>query len=308
MKRMFRRLMKEESGATLVLVAIGMTVFMGITALVTDVGIIYLEKAKLANAMDAATLAGIQELPGSPTAARNVVNQYAALNGVDPSALVVTIGSDNKSLTVQGNGSVNLLFAKVLGYNTKQVTASAKATVGALKSATGAVPFSIQDQTLVYGQEYILKEGDGTNGWFQAIALGGHGASIYENNIKYGYSGTITIGTNLDVETEPGNKSGPTANGVNYRINADPHYPKCTASNFQRDCPRIVTVLVVLPPDGGGRTGIEIKGFASFLLTEASPGSGNESIVKGYFINNIASGEIDTSLAGYGLNGVKLTE
>lgn len=63
--------------------AFGLTVLLGCGAMVTDVGLIYAEKAKLQNAVDAAALAGVQELPNNPVTAAQIAQDYAQQNGAD---------------------------------------------------------------------------------------------------------------------------------------------------------------------------------------------------------------------------------
>lgn len=305
MKKLIRRLLKGEEGSTLVLVAVGMSMLMGVAALITDVGLVYLEKAKLTNALDAAVLAGVQELPSKPAVARDIALNYAALNGADTNTVEVIVGADNRSLTVKGKQTVNLFFAKLLGFNTREVAASSKGVIGAVQGMTGVVPLSIQEQPLIIGQEYVLKTGTGDTGWFGPVALGGNGASVYLLNLEQGYNGYLKVGDSI--LTEPGNMSGPTEQGIEFRINQDPHYPKCTPTDYRRSCPRVIYLPVVSPPDGGKST-VTIKGFAAFLVTDAEIGQGNESIVRGYFLNEVAPGDIDPNAAGYGLNGVKLVE
>ena len=62
MKRYMERLnLKDESGATVVIVALFMVVLLGFAALAIDGGRLYLEKSELQKALDAAVLAGAQE-------------------------------------------------------------------------------------------------------------------------------------------------------------------------------------------------------------------------------------------------------
>jgi hypothetical protein len=306
MWRLIKCLLKREDGATLVLVALGMSVFMGMAAVVTDVGMVFLAKTKLTNALDAAVLAGAQELPANPVAAKATALNYLALNGEDPNTVEVIFENDNKALTVKGKRTVKLFFAKFLGKETSEVAASSKGVVGTIIGMNGVVPLSIQEQNLIFGHEYILKSGTSDTGWFGPIALGGNGAKVYLLNLESSYNGYLKVGDTLP--TEPGNMSGPTEEGIEYRINQDPHYPKCTPTEYKRSCPRIIYLPVVSPPDGGGSSAVTIKGFAAFLVTDAEVGAGNESIVRGYFLNEIVPGDIDTTSNGFGLNGVKLVQ
>ena len=153
--------------------------------------------------------------------------------------------------------------------------------------------------------QYVLKEGGGggSNGNYGALSLSGNGASSYVNNIINGYDGHLRVGDY--VETEPGNMSGPTVQGVNTLINRCNHTPECTHDNYSSNCPRIITVIMVDTLNVNGRSNVRIAGFARFYL-EAVAGHGNQSIVTGRFIKTVMSGELGDIEDDFGLKGVKL--
>ncbi len=86
-------------------------------------------------------------------------------------------------------------------------------------------------------------------GNFAALALGSTGASIYEGNITNGYDGTISVGDLILSET--GNMSGPTYDGVSYRVEHGLIY---------------VVIPILNTLDVNGRKIVEIVGFANFKL------------------------------------------
>lgn len=306
MMNTLRKLIKKEEGTVLVLVAIGLTVLLSFTALVTDVGLLYLKRSQMVHAVDAAALAGVQELPDNPTGAEQKAREYAEKNGVDPADLSITVTSDKKKITVATTKQVDLIFAKVFGKTTSNVEAKSKAVIGPVKNVRGAVPLSILDQTLVPGTQYIIKSADGigsySNGWRGILDFtgGGGGAAEYRELTRDGYSGELVIGKAVDEET--GNKSGPTEDGVRDRIAACTRIPACTASDYEPDCPRLVWVPVVQEVDS--KT-VKIVGFAAFFL-ERVDGSGSSNNVWATLVQQTVSAEIDPTLAEYGLYGSKL--
>jgi len=345
----FNQLKNEEKGSTIVLVAMGMVVFLGFTALVIDVGLLYLNRTKLANAIDAATLAGVQELPQDPAKAELVARDYAARNGADAGKLTINISADRQSIKIESSKTVDLVFAKAMGISTGEVAAGAEAKVGPITGAKGVAPLSVVEQEFETNKLYLLKDGAGNNykggdgdddgiednrdedddndgiyddmdndddnngiidgeenghGWFGALSLGGSGASRYKQNLKNGYQEELKIG--MVVDTETGNMSGPTRDGIEDRLARCPHTPRCTVDTFHRDCPMVLYIPVIKAHQTTGQVKqVEIVGFAAFLVTEA-PGNGNDSVVKGYFINTILPGDIDFTKESYGLNGVRL--
>ena len=146
------------------------------------------------------------------------------------------------------------------------------------------MPFGIPDQEMTFGVEYQLKAGsqdDYGPGNYGPLALELRGAQSYLNNLKHGYSGTISVGDWID--TEPGNMSGPTYDGVTYRINSCTHSPKCSINSYHSDCPMVMIVPIYEPTSLSGMSQVKIVGFAAFLL-KGVDGSGNDSRVSGCFL------------------------
>lgn len=299
-------LIKNEEGSALIITALGMMVFLGFVALVTDVGLLYLNKTKITNAIDAAALAGSQELPFSSSAAIDVAKEYAEKNGINTDEIEVEISNNNSQISITTSKKVELIFAKILGISEGTVKAKSAAKVGAVTKVVGAAPLAIEEQNFLPGQLYSLKEGHGSYGWFGPITLGGSGAGSYEENLRYGYKNELKVGDIIDTET--GNMSGPTQSAILDRFNQDNHYPKCTWKDYIRGCSRILIIPIIKPPqDSGQIKQVEVRGFGAFLV-DAVPDDGNESSIEGYFIKTILPGDIDFNITNYGVSGVKLTE
>lgn len=298
--------MKSEKGTAIVIFALGMTVVLGFCALVIDIGIVMLEKSRISNAVDAAALAGAQELINNKSNAYDVVNSYLKMNGVNPlNAEVVLLDSDTKvSVTVKQD--INYNFARILGLDKANLKITSVAECAPISGVNkGIRPFAIEQQPLDFGLTYTLKEGGGagSNGNYGALALNGNGASNYKANIINGFNGHLKVGD--FVYTEPGNMSGPTSQGINALISQCNHSPKCTFDKYDIDCPRIITVIMVDSLAVNGRSSVQIVGFAKFFL-EGVAGNGNKSIVTGKFIKTIVTGELSETQTDYGLKGVRL--
>lgn len=304
-----------NGGSVVVLAAAAMVVLLGFVALVADVGILYTTRTRLANAADAAALAGAQELPVDPAQATAAAGEYAENNGVGTDEIAIEVAPDCRSVTVEAHRRVSFFFARVLGIGGGDVKARATAAVFPLAGAVGVVPFSIEEQELVFGRQYVLKEGAGDGGsslgddgrmygWFGALDLDhdqGDGASEYKETVINGYHSMIRVGEIIDVET--GNMSGPTAVGVSGRI--EQCRDGCTFENFKRDCPRLVIVPVVrYLGESGARKRVEVRGFAAFFL-EGVEGRGRDNDVVGRFVRTVYPGETGDA-RDYGVEAVKL--
>lgn len=306
----------DERGFGLVLVTAGMVTLMGFAALVTDVGMLTLNKLRLSNAVDAAALAGAHELPYNTSLAKNVARDYAARNGFNPDEPVISAhnGRNNSKITVTATREVNYIFAKVLSLNSGTVSGSATAVVEGLTSYKGAAPLAIPDQNFDYNTRYILKQGANSDvlsplgpGTFGALSLGGTGASNYESNLKYGYDERLSVGQEVDTET--GNMSNPTKRAIDYRIGQCTHSPPCSPASYAPGCPRILIVPVYEPTliESGQIKKIRIIGFAAFLVDRVT-GQGNDNYIEGYFLRMTAEGDSDSGQTDYGLKGIKLIE
>ncbi len=277
MKKRFNVLVTDEKGGVIIIVAAAMVFLFGLTAMVTDVGSIAYARRRMVTAADAAALAGAQELVSNPALAGTKALEYASKNGADPEKVTVTVSGNNCEITVSAGQVVDFSFAKVLGFQSTSVSARAKAAIKPARAATGIVPFIVPmpppGEDYSYGEEVLLKVAKWQNGAigsgnFGAIALGGKGANNYRNNIKYGYQGVVSIGDY--VETEPGNMSGPTNDGIKYRLDHNGS-------------------IVIIPlydssaTDISGRDMIQVAAFACFEITGVE-GSGNKCNVTGKFI------------------------
>ena len=114
---MSRNILKGEKGVVVVVVALLMTVLLGFTAFVVDIGMVASEKQKLQNAIDAACLAGAQDLPNT-SQATTAANNYVQLNGYQPSDIQINFSktnSNNDTINIAGTKEVAYTFAKVFG-------------------------------------------------------------------------------------------------------------------------------------------------------------------------------------------------
>ncbi len=282
-----------------------MTMLLGMTAIVVDLGYMMVEKQKLGDAVDAAALAGVQDVMSNSILAEQVANDYADENGLINPSIVIDEG--NHSITVNGEKYVSFFFAKAFGMEGTMVHATAIAQAKPVSAGRGFVPLAIEQQSFEYGSEYTLKYDplDATNGNFGPLALGGTGASTYRDNLEVGYNGTLTIG--MTVPTETGNMSGPTKTAIEYRLNMDAGSCKCQHYNTAtRDCNRVMFLPIIDSLDVNGRSGVVIVGFAAFYLEDVT-GNGNESFIKGRFLQLVYPGDWDaTGQSDYGAYAVKL--
>ena len=159
MRRLIRRVKREERGAVAIIVALSMTGLIGFTAIAVDVGAMYVERAQLQNGADAAALAVAQQCaidkncadPAAQSAKVPVAQGLANQNANDGTAIVsdVVFPSTN-SVRVDvaakdadaAAGSLALTFAPVLGIDSAAVAAHGKAAWGIPVSGPAQLPLA----------------------------------------------------------------------------------------------------------------------------------------------------------------------
>ncbi len=296
---------ENERGAVIVITAFLMVGLITSMALVVDVGRLYLTRTKLQTAADAAALAGAYTYfaDESEPDAVSKAQDYAGDNMEEDFNFSYSIVGNQ--FTVDLNRDVDFFFAPVIGIESSNVAVTATASAGTVSAIDKVVPFGVLKQSFSYGQQYVLKYGAGGSGCyhgnFGAVALGGRGACVYRNNIKYGYNGEIRVGD--QIYTEPGNMAGPTDQGVSYRKSLCTH--GCSfSSQIEANCPRVVVVPVIdsLP---NGRKKVNVLGFAAFFLEATQNGTKGQKDVVGRFLKWAAAGESGAG-ESFGLTTVNL--
>jgi Flp pilus assembly protein TadG len=148
--------LRQERGATMILVAVAMTALFGFLALAIDLGMLYVAHDDAQRAADAAALAGASAfLDSSASAATGAARQraleYALRNTfqnqpLDSSNVAITVIPDSGKVGVYiHRDSVRTLFAAVLGIRTVPISAFAVAQAVPAAAAKCLKPFAIPD-------------------------------------------------------------------------------------------------------------------------------------------------------------------
>lgn len=308
---------RNEKGSAIIMITILLTVLVGMAAMVTDSGAVFLIRARLQNAVDAAALAALQDLPDDTAQAVATAINYATTD-CPPDTEVETpqILESDRAVFVSAHKTVHYGLARIIGFDAKTVEAQALARLEPITGVKGALPLAVMKDVWTPGQIAVLKGGAQDaifNGWRGALALGGNGASNYQENLKTGYTGILRLDDLVDVEN--GNMSGPTLTGTEYRLAGCPHTPKCTIEHYNTSCPRIGIIPVVeevlLTDKKGEQTAskkqVRICGFALFLLSDTQ-GNGNNGLVTGRFIQGIIQGEAKPDGPDFGVYKARLVQ
>lgn len=296
---------RGKRGSITVLAAALMFVLIGMVALVTDVGFLYVNKSQLQNMTDAGALAGAQEYFVNQAQVVSYATDYALnKNGKTGDIVSVDIDTTDKKITVTAKRTVDLFFAKIFNMQTANVSAVSAAKIVGVSSIGGSSPFGLAKDDFKKGETYTLKvdPSQASQGNFHSLRLGGNGNRTVSNNLIYGYDGTLSVGDKI--WTQPGNATGPISQGVTARVAINP-----------------MIIVPILVEDwatiGSGRSEVTIAGFAAFYLNgNNSRGNGNGNSgnngsnfsVTGQFIDYVTAAEIGSGGGDYGLYGTKLVK
>ncbi len=154
------KLLKEESGQSMVLFALIFVILCAGVALAVDLGRVSLERDQLQTAADAAALAGAQDLPSSATA-KSTALKLAQQNGVLTSEITSSspYNGDSDEIKVVCTRTVDYTFASVLGLHSTTISASSVAE----KTGINTGPFnyalfsgSSSDLLAIYGSNQYI--------------------------------------------------------------------------------------------------------------------------------------------------------
>lgn len=323
MKRLLKNLqtrisafLHRESGEALIIIALSMAGLLGMCAMSVDLGSAYVSTAQLQTAADAAVMAAGLLLPVSAsdvsaqTEILDTAREYLAKNGVaDPDSATVRLGelSGGKYNTIYVSVPAvsETGFARVFGINEITFRREAEARTIPCTQLSDVVPLSIQKSKLdgISGSvvlKYGKKTDDVVGGSFGAIDLDGvkgGGANDYTNWLNHGYSGQLTVGSVLPVES--GNMAGPTLSGISARYNACTHFRSsggCTPEHYDPACPRVMKVPVVEYTDNSAKN-VRLLGFAAFVLEDYNTYA-SQGFVIGSYVDMVNIGAVNGDISG----------
>jgi Flp pilus assembly protein TadG len=300
----------NERGQAVVLMVISLAVLTGMAALVLDVGLWMRTDRRLQATADAAALAGAQKLPTDVAGAKALAQTYANQNGGDvlgANISVTTTYTSNDTISVRAAKTQSGIFSKILGINSANIKADAKARVDSPQQARYVAPMVVYcghsliqncngNHTPTFGVQTTMDyDKMGAPGAFGMLNLdndnGTPGASEEGNWILHGYDKYLPLGM---YRSDPGAKF--SSQNVSGALDA-----------------RVGTVLlfpVFKTLSGTGQNAqYDIIGWIGFYLTKETT-HGNDATLEGYFTEYIAQGILAQSGSGapntFGVRSVQL--
>ena len=295
----FARL-KSERGQAFVLVTVAMVMCLGMAALVLDVGNWFRDKRRLQGTVDAAALAGAQQLPDDSSGAQGQAMTYANKNGGDVAGSNIVITSQyqaNDTITVTGQRNDPGIFTKVIAIPGADISATATARVGPPAQALHVAPMVVfcghsliqncnNDHTPQFNVPTTMDyDPMGAPGAFGMLDLDGESGAIGSSTeaqwIETGFDKYLGLGK---YKSDPGAKFG--------------------SQNVQGALDDRINTVLLFPVfktlDGtGSNADYEIIGWIGFYL-QSYDVHGNNATLHGYFTTDIAQGILAHSSPGSG--------
>lgn len=288
-----------ERGAVSVIVALSLVVLLGFGAMAVDVSMMFAERTQLRNGADAASLAVAQTCSKYPANAScsdpsSLAARMANSNANDKLSNVKSIGLDKTNRTVTVNvgaqeasqtpNHVSLFFARVLGMNTAEVTASSTARWGTPSKGPVILPLAIAHCKL------NIPVG-GTTGPEQVLD---QATPACDNKLPGGFGWITTSGTKCAVTAT----AGLTDPGIWFTSDPGASAPAvCTAADFdQMKNQTVLLPLFDIATGEGASVKYYVKGFAAFHVTGyhfsnfnwSTGGTVANKTIRGYFVKFVS--------------------
>jgi Flp pilus assembly protein TadG len=297
----------NQRGQIFLLTALSLTMVLGFSGLVIDVGAWYRSKRQLQASADAAALAGAQALPDR-TKAATLALDYADGNGggLDPNDISIdsTLSTDD-TIAVKVAKQEPGFFSRIFNTNPASVGATAKARIGSPSQARYVAPMVVNEKHPLiggtagcpcFGVETTMDfDPMGAPGAFGMLNLqGGNGTPGTSDEafwIKHGFDKYLPLG---DYRSDPG--------------------AKFSSTNIQSALQDRVGTVLLFPvfrtlDNQGQNAEYEIIGWIGFLLDDYVV-HGNRATLTGHFTEFLASGLLSStggsSPAAFGVKSIRL--
>jgi hypothetical protein len=283
--------MGQESGQVVAFVVLMMAVILGMAAFVIDLGFWYLDHNRAQAAADRGALTAAANLPsqtqpnfaGDATLA-SIDQANLATGSFQFTASHSTAGAPYDTVQAKATKPSSVIFARVIGISSATVSATATAAVQSYQAhGWDTAPFAQDAPGLVFDTTVSIKVESGgqvSPGNFGALDLkdtpncnSSNGASNFRDLVgRTAHSCGLAVGDTVDTET--GNMTGPTSQGLDARgvinnfdpntlITSDGHGGQ-TVTDWNH--PNLM-VIPIIQAWSNGHASVTIVGFQYFIIT-----------------------------------------
>jgi hypothetical protein len=298
---------KRDCGQTAVITVLFMTVLLGMAGAVLDVGAWYRADRELQQTVDAAALAGAQELPDNPAGALLLAKEYADRNegGVEITDISITTKLiSNDSISVTGKKEAPGFFTKLFGIESVTVKSKARARTGVLSNARWAAPIAVDEKhpmlvAKAWGVATQLDLDTVGPGAFRLLNIngsyGGENPHTLGEWITRGYEGYMPLGWYY---SDPGAK-----------YNTNPAFKEALDEVIASGKEILLPIYRKTREQGAGFE-YEVVGWVGFVVTGYNITGAKNNKIFGYFTQVIWEGIFseEDSAEDFGARSVSLVE
>ena len=211
----------RRRGVAMLYTALGLAGFMGITALVVDMGSLYTHRAQAQRAADAAALAGAYDLVNPATATATAI-QYAKLNGYD-TAKGATVTP--RTYATAGSGVVNRIEVVIQRREPLYFLPAMAALFGENKTTSLVGAHATAEVVYASNPVKISTQGGAEYG----SASGFANPSVFGPDSRYEYGDAYSPNFRQPSSTDPnvgfaGDPAGANFPGYEYKLDISPNY------------------------------------------------------------------------------------
>lgn len=330
-------MLHKQRGQALIVITVTLMALLGMLALVVDTGRAYIEHARLQRAVDAASLAAVQDLPEDVNSAEQFAKEAFELNHRETvdKYQITFIGPPKtpekvNTAIVTSQKTVNNQLAHFLGYPDWPITAQSAARSGPIGAIQHWIPIGVEEGEIELYQHYRL--GNTSHTPADSSDLKRMYVPLDHGNIRQGVSNTINstlyVGNNLPISTNSDIRD--VCRGIDDRMRqrisvrgcfevtsqVDPVGLNIVGPGMRKDWnygedPRLVYVPFVKQINGNT---VQITGFGLFYIEYAhyddmAMGASEPlTEVVGFFVKTVVEGPVLNDNTNYGVVGIEYVD
>jgi Flp pilus assembly protein TadG len=307
------KLIRSNKGSSTVIFVCSAVFIILLSAVITDIGYIAVERYKMDRIVDRIAEIGATAMITDKDECVRLINENAVKSIKNITKLDVKVSDNNREMSINMERKLDYIFLKYIGFNDKKISSIVSVKVSNVTSYKGIRPFAVAKSDLEYGKQYYLytsKEKPSNlskEASFLRLIPINIGKGSFETGIIYGFNNTVKSGdivyplAQADVEGK--------SKKLNKLIEKCKGEPACTYDNYEDGCPRIIIIPVVDREEESVEKGMKILGFTAFFIEDGNYGDGKDKEgieLKGRFIKYTVKSSTSDGVPDFGLLGIKL--
>lgn len=302
--------MKNRRGSTSIVFVCSALIIILLSAALTDIGYIAIERYKMDWVLDRIAEEGAKALLVNKNECIKIIQDSAQKSIKNITKLDINVSENNREMSINLERKIDYIFLKYIGFNDKKINSRVTAKVSNVTMYKGIRPFAVPKGEFVYGKQYCLslyeekqnknyKEED-----ILKIIPVNIGERNFDTGILFGFDKSVYTGDSLNVLTKIDFST--THKSVEKLIEKCKDVPQCTYDNYEPDCSKIIILPVVDDTGVSEKKSMKVLGFIAFFIEGIELENKDKMELKGRFIKYTVNSNTSDGIPDYGLLGVKL--